>query len=191
MSRIHVEYLHGCFDEKEVIEITQLYKTYDVDVILHEKHPHIVNAAFDELVETILLFINAAELQTGIAIFNIAAAISSVTKWMWEKLKSKKLKKITRDTIEEKDANIIVQVDNVKILLDKKATDEELAKYLYIALCESKRATKEEAGRQIVIEGDNNTVNVYYLEEFAKKTIGNEYKRIRAVSRRKSGKRNR
>ena len=187
MSRIYIEYLNGCFDEKDVAEISQIYNSYNVDVKLYERRPMIVNAALDELLETVLLFINSSELQTSIAIFIIASAISAVAKWMWNKLKSKRLKMVTCDTVEEIDAKIIVQVDNVKILLNKNISEEELTKYLHIALSESKIVAQEEKHRQIIIDGDNNTVNIYFLKEYAKKTIGAEHKSIRTVSYRKYG----
>lgn len=189
MSKIYIEYVYGCFDEKDVAEINQIYNSYHIDVKLYERRPCIVNAALDELVETVLLFITSNELQTGISIFNIASSISTAAKWMWNKLKSKKLTKITSDTVEEKDANIIVQVDNVKILLDKSISEDELAKYLRVALRESKKASQNEENRPFVVDGDHNTVNVYYLEEFAKKTIGAEHKTIRSISHRKYGRR--
>lgn len=189
MSKVYIEYINGCFDEKDIAEISQIYSSYHVDVNHYERRPCIVNAALDELVETVLLFIASSELQTGISIFNLASSIVSAAKWMWNKLKSKKLAKVTSDTVEEKDANIIVQVDNVKILLDKSISEEELAKYLRVALCESKRASQNDKNCPVVIDGDHNTVNVYHLEEFAKKTIGVEHKTIRSISHRKYGRR--
>ena len=185
MSKIYIEYVNGCFDEKDVAEISEIYSSYNVDVKLYERRPYIVNAALDELVETVLLFISSSELQTGISIFNIASSVSAVAKWMWNKLKSKKLKKVTSDAVEEKDAKIIIQVDNVKILLNKNISEEELTKYLHIALCESKVVTQKEEHRPIIVDGDNNIVNVYYLEEFAKKTIGADHKVVRSISHRK------
>lgn len=189
MNKIYIEYLCGCFDEKEVTEITQLCKTYDVEASLCERRPCIVNAALDELVETVLLFVNSAELQTSISIFNVGNSISHLVKWMWEKLKSKKTTKLTSNTVEKVDANIIVRVNNVKILFKKNMTDEELSKYLHVALCESKRAVQVETNCPIVIDGDNDEINVYYLEEFAKKAIGTEYNTIRSVSYRKYSRR--
>lgn len=189
MSKVYIEYINGCFDEKDIAEISRIYSSYHVDINLYERRPCIVNAALDELVETVLLFISSSELQSGISIFNIASSIASVAKWMWNKLKPKKLTKVTSDTVEEKDANIIVQVDKVKILLDRSISEEELVKYLHIALCESKIVAQKEEHRPIVVDGDHNTVNVYYLEEFAKKTIGAEHKTIRSISHRKYGRR--
>lgn len=186
MVDIHIEYFQGCFDEKDIEEIKQLHTSYDVNVETHERKPTIINAALDELVGDILLFINSNELQTFISIFNIAESLAVVVKWMWNKLKSNNPIKITSKTNEEKEVNIIIQVDNIKILLDRNTTEEELSKYLRIALRESKVVSQEKTNKPLVIDGDNNTVNVYYLEEFAKKTIGKEYKTIRSTAHRKN-----
>ena len=78
MSKIYIEYVNGCFDEKDVAEISEIYSSYNVDVKLYERRPCIVNAALDELVETVLLFISSSELQTGISIFNIASSVAAV-----------------------------------------------------------------------------------------------------------------
>lgn len=182
MSNIYIEYLYGCFNENDIEEIKQINNAYNFNLELQEKQPTIVNAALDELVGEILLYINSNELQTAIAIFNIAEFLASVVKWMWNKLKKIKLSKVTSKTAEEKQANIIIQVDNVKILLDKTASEEELSKYLRVALQESKIATQNAENKQIIIDGNNNTVNMYLLEEYAKKTIGEKHKAIRVTA---------
>ncbi len=189
MSNIYIEYLQGCFDKNDIAELNQISNNHQVALELHEKHPAIYNAALDELVPEILLFINSNGLQTSIDIFNIVNAAFAFILWMKKKVKSKKIAKVSTNSVEEKEPNIIIQVDNVHILLDKKATDEQLKPYLQNAIKLATRAVKEQENKSIIIDGDNNTVNVYNLEEFAKKKIGRDYKTIRSTSHRKYGRR--
>lgn len=189
MSNIYIEYLHGCFNENDIEEIKQINNAYNFNLEIQEKQSTIVNAALDELVEEVLLYITSNELQTAIAIFNIAEFLAAIVKHMWNKLKSLKLSKVTSKTTEEKQANIIIQVDNVKILLDKTASEKELSMYLRVALQESKIATQSVQNKQIIIDGNNNTVNMYSLEEYAKKAIGAKHKTIRVTAHPKKDRR--
>ena len=77
----------------------------------------------------------------------------------------------------------------MKILLDKTASEEELSMYLRVALQESKIATQSVQNKQIIIDGNNNTVNMYSLEEYAKKAIGAKHKTIRVTAHPKKDRR--
>lgn len=189
MSKVYMEYLQGCFDENDIIVINKIFDMCDVDIELYERPPYIVNAALDELVESVLLIINSDELQTLLSITKLATPIAAAVKWIWNKLKSTKVKKVSINEVKDEEANIIIQVDNVKILLDSGMSEEQLAKYLRIALVASNELVHQDANIPIVIEQNNNAVNAYYLEEFAKKKYGLEYRTIRPHSYRKYSRR--
>lgn len=190
MSNIYIEYLSGCFNENDIEELKQINDTYGFNIEFQERKPAIINAALDELLEQVLLFINSTELQTVISVFNVAEFMAIVIKSIYEKLKPLKINKITSSTSEEKSINIIIQVDNVKILLDQNVSEEDFTKYLRVAMQESVMITKETENKTIVVEGDNDMVVSYHIEEYAKKKIGMKYKSIRRTKYRKHGRKN-
>lgn len=189
MSNIYIGYLSGCFDESDIEELIQINRAYGINLEIQERKPVIINAALDELVEEVLLFINSSDLQTVISIFNIADFMVVVVKWIWSKLKLFKIHKITSSANAEKPVNVIIQVDNIKILLDENLSEEDLSKYLRVALRESKTVIQETENKPTVIEGDNDMVIVYKIEEYAKKKIGVEHKTIRKTRYRKYSRR--
>lgn len=181
MDKIYIEYLINCFNDTDLEEIKQIFKDAGIETIFHENFP-CVNAALDDLVATVLLAINSNELQSMISILNLVNAIVLVVKYMRNKFKGKTVSKISSDKVEKIPPNIIIQVGNTKILLPLNITDDKFKKYVHTALIEAKQINESALNRNtVIIEENNDTINIYSLEEFAKRKINMNYKTLRVI----------
>lgn len=176
MNKIYLEYFNGYFNQQEVDELSAFYNDSGISIEIHERQPCFINAAFDELVADILLFITSQEVQTTISILNFVAPIAKMIKYIYNKFKMRKAKKISANSIEEREPNIIIEVDTIKILIPKDTTEEELTHYLCAALDASKKISQNE-DELLIIEENDLGISIYTLLEFAERKMSAQDKK--------------
>lgn len=176
MSRIYLEYFNGCFNQEEVNEISAFYHDSGTSIEIYERKPYFINAALDELVADILIFITSQEVQTIIALWAFTSPIAKMIKHIYNKLKTKKLKKLTISADEERDPNIIIEIEKIKILIPRDSTEEELTRYLCAAFDASKKINQNE-DELLIIEESDSGISIYTLLEFAERKMSAQGKK--------------
>lgn len=180
MKEIHVEYLDFLLEDEEIAEIEQISVENDIDVKFHPKKSKPMNAALDELVNDIIVFVRSDGFQAAKDAIEFSTCLYSLIEILKSKVKNKKMKKVTPRKIEDKKINIGVKVDNVDILLPEKGKEKDVVEYLAIALKEAGFASSK-TRKMIVVEKEKNNANVLFVEEYAKKKIGMEYYPIKII----------
>ncbi len=160
-------------DEKEIESVCD-----GVVVEYKRKKAGVMNAALDELFPDILLSFNSPEVQAVSTAIDLAVFIVGIISKIRSVVKQKKVSKVTPKTCEKKEANILVEVDNVKILLPEDSTIFSLEEYIALALnlATTKDIPPEE---ELIISFENNTlraesISIYAERKFSEKTKGED-----------------
>lgn len=165
MNKIHIEYFDGLLTNEEIDDITQSCSNEYVGMEFHKKESCIMNAALDELIGQLILYIPPSEV-LAIASTTIIPVVCTSVKKIREIVKERMVKKVTPNSIEEKEPNIIIQAGNMKILLPKDTSSCDVDKYLSTAIkstvdCEHPQNT------EIIVSGDDKAIHIETLEKYA------------------------
>lgn len=168
MNKIHIEYFDGLLTDEEIVDVTQSCSNEHVDMEFHKKESCIMNAALDDLVGQLVLHVSPQFI--AIASTTIIPVVCTSVKRIRELVKERMVKKVTPNSIEEKEPNIIIQAGNMKILLPKDASDCDVDKYLSMAIkstveCEPPQNT------EIIVSGDDKGMHIETLEKYAYRII--------------------
>ena len=179
MNNINIVYWDILADKDKINEINDFCKENNINTNIYiEKHGP-MNAALDELISEIFIFVNSEEVQTIKNIFDFSKIIYSIFKKIKAKFTGKPLKMVTTKKIYDKEINVGIGVDNIKILLPKDINEKTIQEYLSIAFKESIAAASSE--KEIVMEFDNGAFISYFIDDYARKKIGKEYRPIKII----------
>ena len=118
MAKLFLEYYLDFFEDQEIAEIKNICEENSVETEIVLQNRGIMNAALDELVADFLVVINSNELQTILSVSNVITAIAQLVHFVFNRLKNKKIKKVSPGgVIEEKEEYINIEVGNIKILM--------------------------------------------------------------------------
>lgn len=165
MNKIHIEYFDGLLTNEEIDDITQSCSNEYVGMEFHKKESCIMNAALDELIGQLILYIPPSEVLAIVSTTIIPVVCTSVKK-IRELVKERMVKKVTPNSIEEKEPNIIIQAGNMKILLPKDASDCDVDKYLSMAI-KSTVEYEQPQNTEIIVSGDDKGMHIETLEKYA------------------------
>lgn len=127
-----VEYLEKSFSENEKEEILNLFKDYEIQ--FYCKKPEIRQAAFDELVGQVIIFLSSNEVTAIVNGMAIIGSIVGIIKFIIKKSKQKKFTTITVSSKRVCPMNVIIQVDNIRIIQPENADEISIDDYLEMAL---------------------------------------------------------
>ena len=129
-----LSYYDFLLNETEIDEINQTIYNGNIDLEYAPKKPSPQNAAFDEFFSGIVVFLDSNEVQAFLAAVDIFLIFLNIVKRVKEYAANKKAYKVTSSTIEPLLNNVIIQVDNKKILEPQRFDSIKYDEYLFLAL---------------------------------------------------------
>ena len=117
MSKIGVVYLDFLLSDEELTEVEQFSKENNIDVSFFPKKSEPINAALDELVMDIIIFVRSDSVQAAMDIITISTWVHFLIAKLKAKIQNKKMKKVTLRKVEDKKINIGVKVHLMPHLL--------------------------------------------------------------------------
>lgn len=165
-----IEYLENSFSESEQKQIKDTFAKSNIEFC--RKKPKIRQAAFDELFGQVVIFLSSNEVTAIVNGTALIGVIIGVIKYISNLAKKKRYTLLTNNSQSLYPMNVIIQVENVKILKPEKLNDEYLSVALSIACSDDIPKDCE-----IIISYDEKlrveTINQYVLRNLKKKGIGN------------------
>lgn len=161
-----IDYYDIWLDEADINEINNT--SDDIRIEYYPRKPTPMNAVLDELVPDILLFLNSEEVQAIINSTKLLKSFYSIVKIIKERAKNKEIKKVTAKTCELKEANVIINANNVKILLP---VDKTISTTDYLKLALQIPTTSIPKDKELIISFENDIFRVEDLETYGKRKI--------------------
>lgn len=169
-----LSYYDFLLNETEIDEINQTIYNGNIDLEYAPKKLSPQNAAFDEFFSGIVVFLDSNEVQAFLAAVDIFLIFLNIVKRVKEYAANKKAYIVTSSTIEPLLNNVIIQVDNKKILEPQRLDSIKYDEYLFLALqaCKVDSYNKNE---DIIISLDSSfrveTLNEYIARKIREKGI--------------------
>lgn len=156
-----IDYYDIWLDEADINEINNT--SDDIRIEYYPRKTTPMNAVLDELVPDILLFLNSEEVQAIINSTKLLTSFYSIVQKIKDRVKNKEIKKVTAKTCELKEANVIINANNVKILLP---VDKTISTTDYLKLALHIPTASIPKDKELIISFENNIFRVEDSETY-------------------------
>ena len=162
-----IQYLEGSFSEEDLSIIKE--SNPDIEIDFASKKPCITNAALDVLVGEVIIFFNSTEVTAIIHSLELAGLVFTTIKTIIKCAKKKQVTILSTSAQNVKHMNVIIQVDNVKILEPDNPESISLNDYLSLALV-AVTSPSMPKDRDIIISYDND-IYVETIDQYARRKM--------------------